>query len=52
MSTTIQTEIQRIQKAKSDIKSAIVAKGGIISDAATLDTYADAISSLNVGGGG
>lgn len=38
--TTIQTEIDRLEKAKSNIKTAIINKGGTISDTATIDTYA------------
>ena len=48
---TIQTEIERLEKAKSDIKTAIINKGGTISDAATIDTYASAIDGISVGGG-
>ena len=50
--TTIQTEIDRLKKAKSDIKTAIVNKGGTISDTATIDTYASAIDGISTGGGG
>lgn len=49
--TTIQTEIDRLKKAKSDIKTAIVNKGGTISDTATIDTYASAIDGISTGGG-
>lgn len=49
--TTIQTEIDRLKKAKSDIKTAIISKGGTISDTATIDTYASAIDGISTGGG-
>lgn len=48
---TIQTEIDRLKKAKSDIKTAIINKGGTISDTATIDTYASAIDGISTGGG-
>lgn len=51
MASTIQTEIERLKKAKSDIKTAIINKGGIISDTATIDTYASAIDGISTGGG-
>ena len=51
MASTIQTEINRLKKAKSDIKTAIINKGGIISDTATIDTYASAIDGISTGGG-
>lgn len=47
---TIQTEIERLEKAKSDIKTAIINKGGTISDTATIDTYASAIDGISGGG--
>ena len=47
---TIQTEIDRLKKAKSDIKTAIINKGGTISDTATIDTYASAIDGISGGG--
>ena len=50
--TTIQTEIERLNKAKSDIKTAIINKGGTISDTATIDKYAAAIDGISTGGGG
>lgn len=50
--TTIQTEIDRLKRAKSDIKTAIINKGGTISDTATIDTYASAIDGISTGGGG
>ena len=51
MASTIQTEIDRLKKAKADIKTAIINKGGTISDTATIDTYASAIDGISVGGG-
>ena len=48
--TTIQKEIERLTKAKSDIKTAIINKGGTISDTATIDKYAAAIDGISVGG--
>ena len=50
MASTIQTEIERLEKAKSDIKTAIINKGGTISDTATIDTYASAINGISTGG--
>ena len=49
--TTIQKEIERLTKAKFDIKTAVINKGGIISDTATIDTYASAIDGISTGGG-
>lgn len=49
--TTIQKEIDRLKKAKADIKTAIINKGGTISDTATIDTYASAIHGISTGGG-
>ena len=49
--TTIQKEIERLKKAKADIKTAIINKGGTISDTATIDTYASAIDGISTGGG-
>ena len=51
MASTIQTEIERLNKAKSDIKTAIINKGGTISDTATIDKYAAAIDGISTGGG-
>ena len=48
---TIQTEINRLKKAKSDIKTAIINKGGTISDTATIYTYSSAIDGISTGGG-
>ena len=49
--TTIQTEINRLKKAKSYIKTAIINKVGNIYDTATIDTYASAIDGISTGGG-
>lgn len=51
MASTIQSEINRLKKAKSDIKTAIINKGGTISNTATIDTYASAIDGISTGGG-
>lgn len=48
---SIATEIQRLQLAKEDIKSAIVEKGGTIEDGALIDTYGDSIRGIDVVGG-
>lgn len=47
---SIETEIQRIQTAKEDIKSAIIEKGGTVEDNALIDTYGEAIRGIEVGG--
>ena len=44
--TTIQTEIERLNKAKADIKASIIAKGGIVPDTALIGDYADIIKNL------
>ena len=41
--TTIQKEIERLKKAKADIKASIIAKGGIMPDTALIGDYADII---------
>ena len=51
MASTIQTEIERLKKAKSDIKTAIINKGGVVSEYDTIDKYAAAIDGISVGGG-
>ena len=48
---SIATEIQRLQTAKADIKSAIENKGVTVGDG-TIDTYAEKIGEISVGGGG
>lgn len=47
---SIATEIQRLQQAKADIKTAIENKGVEVGDG-TIDTYADKIGEISVGGG-
>jgi hypothetical protein len=49
---TISENISRINKAKTDIKNAIIAKGGSVADSDKIDTYATAIEALPSGGGG
>ena len=52
MTTLIANQIERLNKAKADIKTAIINKGGTISDTATIDTYASAIDGISTGGVG
>ena len=47
---SIANEIQRIQSAKANIKSAIEEKGVTVGNG-TIDTYAEKISEISVGGG-
>ena len=47
----IATEIQRLQQAKADIKSAIEEKGVTVGDG-TIDTYAEKIGEIQGGGSG
>ena len=47
---SIATEIARLQSAKADIKSAIEEKGVEVGDG-TIDTYAEKIGEISVGGG-
>lgn len=47
----ISTEIQRLQGAKADIKSAIEAKGVTVASSLTLDGYAAKIAEIPTGGG-
>lgn len=49
---SIATEITRLQTAKSDIKTAIEAKGVTVPSSATIDTYDDYVSQISGGGGG
>lgn len=49
---SIATEIQRLQTAKADLKTAIEGKGVTVSASATLDDYADLVDSIETGGGG
>lgn len=44
------TEIQRINRAKANLRTAIVAKGGTLSETAKIDEYADVVRSLPSGG--
>lgn len=46
---SIATEIQRLQTAKADIKSAIEAKGVTVPSSATIDTYDDYVSQISGG---
>ena len=48
---SVATEIQRLQTAKANIKTAIENQGVTVGDG-TLDTYADLISQISGGGGG
>ena len=48
---SIATEIQRLQTAKSDLKTAIEAKGVTVPSSATIDTYDDYVSQISGGGG-
>lgn len=48
---SIANEIQRLQSAKADIKSAIEQKGVTVGDG-TIDTYAEKISEISGGGSG
>lgn len=49
---SIATEIQRLQTAKADLKTAIEAKGVTIDENATIDTYASKVGEIQSGGGG
>ena len=49
---SIASEIQRLQTAKADIKSAIEGKGVTVPVSATLEDYPDLIDSISGGGGG
>lgn len=46
---SIASEIQRLQTAKSDIKTAIEAKGVTVPSSATIDTYDDYVSQISGG---
>lgn len=48
---SIANEIQRLQTAKTDIKTAIESKGVTVGDG-TIDTYAEKINEISVGGSG
>ena len=43
MTTLIADQIERLNKAKADIKASIIAKGGIVPDTALIGDYADII---------
>lgn len=47
---SIATEVERLQRAKEDLKSAITEKGGTIRAGAKIDTYGNAVRSLPLGG--
>ena len=47
---SVASEIERIKNAKADIKASLEAKGVTVGDG-TIDTYASAIDSIEVGGG-
>ena len=49
---TIAENLSRIQSSKTDIKTAIEAKGVTVPSSATIDTYATYISQISGGGGG
>lgn len=49
---SIASEIQRLQSAKADLKTAIEAKGVTVPSNATIDTYDDYVSQISGGGGG
>lgn len=49
---SIATEIQRLQTAKADLKTAIEAKGVTVDETATIDTYASKIDEIQSGGSG
>ena len=48
---SIASEISRLQTAKSDIKTAIEAKGVTVPSSAKIDTYDDYVSQISGGGG-
>lgn len=52
MTTPIANQIERLNKAKADIKASIINKGGTVSDTALIDTYASAIDGISTGGVG
>lgn len=49
---SIATEIQRLQTAKSDLKTSIENKGVTVPSTATLDEYSDYVDQITGGGGG
>ena len=50
--STIQENLDRIKKAKSAIKNAIIQKGIEVTDTERIETYADKILQIKSGGGG
>lgn len=48
---SISSEIQRLQNAKADLKTAIEGKGVTVSSSAKLDDYADLVDAIQTGGG-
>ena len=48
---SISNEISRIERAKQQIKDAIIAKGIDVSDSDTIGRYADKINTINSNGG-
>lgn len=49
---TIAGQIERLQKAKADLKTAIEGKGVTVSSSTKLDGYADLVDSIETGGSG
>lgn len=49
---SIQSEVARLESAKSAIAGAITAKGVTVPDTTKLDGYADLVSKIQAGGGG
>lgn len=49
---SVQSEVSRLNAAKSDLASAITAKGVTVPDATKLDGYAALVEQIEAGGGG
>lgn len=49
--TNIKTQISRLSGAKSDLATAITAKGVTVPDDTTLDGYAALVEQIDTGGG-
>lgn len=49
---SVATEIQRLQTAKADLKTAIEGKGITVPSSTTLDGYATLVGQISSGGGG
>lgn len=47
---SIASEITRIKKAKSDLKTAIISKGVAVADTASLSKYAELVTTISTGG--